>query len=504
MPTRILSAAPSGLDAVIISVEADSGGGDFGQITIVGLPDAAVSESRERVKSALRHCGLPFPRRRITVNLAPAELKKHGPVYDLPITIAILALQNNFLINFTECLLIGELSLDGRVKPSPSILAMAMAARDNNLKALFVPTENATEARLIEGLTIYPVSNLRELINHLTKKRLISPAKEEKSGLPSAGLFPDLSEIRDQNQAKRALEIAAAGGHNLLLSGPPGSGKTYLAKTLPGILPALSLTERLEVTKIHGIVRKQPEVRPLIMDRPFRSPHHSISATALIGGGAWPRPGEISLAHRGVLFLDEFPEFSRPVLENLRQPLEEGYINIDRGFGRLRFPADFILLAAMNPCPCGYYGQPGKNCRCTPRQIINYRRHLSGPIIDRIDLHISLPRVRIEKLESTEIGENSTTVRRRVTEARTRQSIRLKNNCFLANAGLTNQMVKDFCRIDQAGRRLLTAAAERLNLSARSYFRVLKLARTIADLATEKDILAGHLAEALQYRPKLE
>lgn len=504
MPTKTWSASLNGLDATIITVEADAGGGDFGQIAIVGLPDTAVSEAKERVKSALRNCGLTFPRRRITVNLAPADLKKHGPAYDLPIAIAILALKNDFPIDFSSCLIVGELSLDGQVQRVDGVLSIAIAAKEAGLKILFLPTENAAEAKLIKGLIVYPVANLAQLIKHLQKRMLINPAPETKKTLrPPAHNF-DLTEIRGQENAKRALEIAAAGGHNLLLYGPPGSGKTLLAKAMPGILPAMTEKERLEITKIYSAAGALKSESSLITARPFRAPHHSASGAALIGGGAWPRPGEISLAHRGILFLDEFPEFSRTVLENLRQPLEEGVININRVSGCLKFPAKFILLAAMNPCPCGYRGDKKQNCHCTPKQIHNYRHRLSGPIIDRIDLHVEVKRLDIGKLEEEDSSENSVAVRQRTSAARQQQIARFQNSPFLTNAEMTNQAIRNFCQLDSTGYRLLAAAAEKINLSARSYFRILKLARTIADLAQENNILPGHIAEALQYRPKLE
>jgi magnesium chelatase family protein len=503
MATKIWSAALNGLDAVLVAVEADSGGGDFGQITIVGLPDTAVSEAKERVKSALRNCGLPFPRRKITVNLAPADLKKHGPAYDLPIAISILALKNNFPLDFSDCLFVGELSLNGEVRPVNGLLSMAIAAKQAGIKTLFVPNLNATEAKLIKELNVFPVIDLAQLIKHLKNKELIIslPASTEKSGSKYHG--PKFEEIRGQEKAKRALEITAAGGHNLLFFGPPGSGKTLLAKTMPSILPPLTLSEKLEITKIYSAAGKLENLS-LVSERPFRAPHHSASGAALVGGGVRPRPGEISLAHRGVLFLDEFPEFSRSVLENLRQPLEEGEISINRIAGWLKFPAKFMLLAAMNPCPCGYLGDKKGSCHCATAQILNYRRRISGPIIDRIDLHVEVPRVDWEKLKEKNQGENSEKIATRVEQARAKQTTRFKKLPFLTNAEMTNAAIKDFCLLDAAGENLFRAAAEKINLSARSYFRILKLARTIADLSGEDNVLSGHLAEALQYRPKLE
>ena len=505
MASKIFSAAVVGLDAALVEVEAEIVPGSLGTFIIVGLPDTAVQESRERVRSAIINSERDFPNKKVAVNLAPADLKKQGPSYDLPIAINILlvAARINFIPADKE-LFIGELALNGSLRSVSGILPIAIAARRLGMRTLYVPAANAAEAALVSDITIMPVASLRQLINHLEGREQIAPLPHTKIHFSDAETLCDMAHVRGQEQAKRALEIVAAGAHNILMSGPPGSGKTLLARTIPSILPKLTFEEALEITKIYSVAGQLSEHTSLVTTRPFRSPHHTASGAALVGGGTWPKPGEISLAHRGVLFLDEFAEFPRVMLENLRQPLEDGVIFISRAAGSLQFPARFILVAAMNPCPCGFYTDPQKRCSCTPQQLLAYQKKISGPILDRIDLHLEVPRLHFDKLNEERAGESSQTIRQRIEAARALQYARFAGRGIIVNAEMSSEMVKEFCRLGPESLQLVRAAVEQLHLSARAYYRILKVARTIADLAGIENITTPHVAEALQYRPKVE
>jgi len=507
MFAKALSGAVVGIEAALVEVQCDISTG-LPAFTIVGLPEKEVQESRERIRSAIRNSGYQFPARRITANLAPADVKKEGVGLDLPLALAILKATEQLPCEHLEdYLLLGELSLDGELRSVKGALPIALAARRAGVKGLIVPQGNADEAAIVEGLRVFGVRTLSETIGLLSGELELSPHSFDHEGYFRArqeyGL--DLNEIRGQEQAKRALEVAAAGGHNLLMIGPPGSGKSMLAKRLPTILPQLSFEEALEVTKIYSIMGLLSPEQPLITQRPFRSPHHTISYAGMVGGGhGVPRPGEISLAHCGVLFLDELPEFERSVLETLRQPLEERQITISRAAMAVTFPANFTLVAAMNPCPCGHLGDPKRRCRCSSIDIRRYRKRISGPFLDRIDLFVEVPRLGKEELMGKPTGESSCEVRRRVERARALQRSRFAEERIYTNAQMGIREVRRHCRLTDEAQKLLESAIDRFGLSARAYSRVLKVARTIADLEGSELIAPAHVAEAVQYRSSLE
>lgn len=499
---KVYSAAVLGVDAYEVEIEVNAGHGGM-KIIIVGLPDTAVKESQDRVTTAVQNSGYFWPQGRTTINLAPADVKKEGPSFDLPIALGMVAAAQDLdLKNADDYCFVGELALTGAVRSVKGVLPIAIHARNSGKRALFVPEANAREAAVVEGLTVYGVRNLRETFEFLCGNVSLTPVQEDVSAFFVAlqKYDADFADVKGQQTVKRALEVAAAGGHNLLMIGPPGSGKSMLSKRIPTIIPPMTLDEAIETTKIHSICGLLNGKNSFVATRPFRAPHHTISDVGLLGGSANPTPGEVSVAHNGVLFLDELPEFKRSTLEVMRQPLEDGKVTISRAAGSMTFPAEFMLVAAMNPCPCGYFGDLKRECRCSMPQVQKYRQRISGPLLDRIDLHVEVPAVQYKELSSSASGETSAEIRQRVENARKIQQQRFRKTAVSCNARMTSKMIKTFCSLDHDCAELLKMAMTELNFSARAYDRILKVARTVADLDAIEQIQTQHVSEAIQYR----
>ncbi len=503
MLSRLMSATLIGIEAYPVEVEVDITSKGLPHFSLVGLPDAAVKESRDRVRAALKNRGFVFPLKQITVNLAPADLKKEGASFDLPIALGVLASEGVFAAESLQGYMVtGELSLDGRLKPVRGALSMAMKSRDMGLKGIILPQENAPEAAVVKGFPVYGMDNVTEVIEFLKGDATVEPCSTDlEAVLDRVSRYEeDFAEVRGQEHAKRAMEVAASGGHNILMIGPPGSGKTMLARRLPTILPGMTFEEALGTTRIHSVAGTLSPGQPLLATRPFRAPHHTISDVALIGGGQFPRPGEVSLAHNGILFLDELPEFKRNVLEVLRQPLENGEVTVSRAVASVTYPAGFMLVAAMNPCPCGYIGDAKHQCTCTPGQIHRYRTKVSGPLLDRIDIHIDVPAVHFRDLSSSHKEETSAEIRKRVVRARGIQRERFSRESIHCNGQMKTRHIKKYCVLTRDAQEILEKAMQNLGLSARAYSRILKVSRSIADLEECADILPHHVSEAVQYR----